>query len=407
MNTKILERSQRIISSVSLEFVREMYWKIDWNNKLIWIVGQRWIGKTTLILQYLKKEKIKNALYFSADNINLIETGLYYFVEELYLQNGIKVFAIDEIHKYKNWNQELKNLYDDFPDIKIVFSGSSSVDLIKGKYDLSRRVLLYKMKGFSFLEYINKIKNLSFKSYNLIDILENTSEIIEGIYNELGDEIFVLFNEYLKRWYYPFSFESEKIETFYSKLFEVIDKLVYEDISNFYNMDSTNLEKLKKIIVFFAISKPWELSINSIKNKLWISFDTASNYLQILNEVWILKSIYVEGNISRSIRKAKKIYIDNSNLMYAISDEIWIEQEIWTVREIFFINQFSKKIFYSDIWDFMIKIGLEKYYFEIWWKNKKRKQLKGKKNSFVVADNIIFSSDKKIPLWLFWFLTNK
>jgi hypothetical protein len=210
----------------------------------------------------------------------------------------------------------------------------------------------------------------------------------------------------LKKWYYPFSFESERLETFYSKLFEVIDKLIYEDISNFYKMDSTNLEKLKKIIVFFAISKPWELSINSIKNKLWISFDTASNYLQILNEVWILKSLYVEWNISKSIRKAKKIYIDNSNLIYTISDEIWIEAEIWTIREIFFINQFSKNIFYSDIWDFMIKIGLENYYFEIGWKNKKRKQLKNKKNSFVVADNIIFPNDKKIPIWLFWFIKN-
>ena len=154
-----------------------------------------------------------------------------------------------------------------------------------------------------------------------------------------------------------------EIESFYSRLLVVIDKLVYEDISNFSKLESTNLEKLKKIIIFFSLSKPWELSINSIKNKLWISFDTAANYLQILNDIWILKSLYVEWNISKSIRKAKKMYIDNTNLIYTISNEVWMNVELWTIREIFFINQFSKNIFYSDIGDFMIKIWEENYYF--------------------------------------------
>lgn len=327
-----------------------------------------------------------------------------WFCGKIIFRKLIKYFFFDKIHKSRNWNQELKNLYDDFPDIKIVFSGSSSIDLIKGKYDLSRRVLLYKMKWFSFKEYVNKVKNINLKNYSINEIIEKTPDLVEDIYKELWDEILVLFNNYLKFWYYPFNFESEKIESFYSRLFEVIDKLVYEDISNFYKMDSTNLEKLKKIIIFFSLSKPWELSINSIKNKLWISFDTAANYLQILNDVWILKSIYIEWNISKNIRKAKKLYVDNSNLIYTISNETWIEVEIWTIREIFFINQFEKNLFYSYIWDFTLKLWLENYYFEIWWKSKKRKQLKNKENSYIVADSIIFPSEKKIPIWLFWFL---
>ena len=162
-------------------------YKIDWSARLIGIVWQRWIGKTTILLQYLKKENILNFVYFSADNIALIEIWIYKIVEKLYLENWIKTFFIDEIHKSQNWNFELKNLYDDFPNIKIVFSGSSSIDLIKWKLDLSRRVLLYKMKWFSLKEFINK------------------------------------------------------------------------------------KEKLKKIIIFFSLSKPWELSINSLKNKLGIS----------------------------------------------------------------------------------------------------------------------------------------
>ena len=403
---KILEKSKRLILGTDISFIRDIYFEIDWSARLIWIVWQRWIWKTTILLQYLKKENIEKSIYFSADNINLIEVWIYTFVEKLYLENGIKVFFIDEIHKSKNWNAELKNLYDDFPEIKIVFSGSSSIDLIKWKYDLSRRVLLYKMKWFSFKEYVNKVKNIKLENYEISEILKNSENIVNNIYKELWDEILVLFNRYLRFWYYPFNFESDKIESFNKRLFEVIDKLVYEDISNFYKMDSTNLEKLKKIIIFFSLSKPWELSVNSIKNKLWISFDTAANYLQILNDVWILRGLYVEWNISKSIRKAKKLYIDNSNLIYTISNETWIQAEIWTVREIFFINQLNKNLFYSDIWDFMLKIWLENYYFEIWWKNKKRKQLQNKENSFIVADSIIFPTKWKIPIWLFGFIKN-
>jgi hypothetical protein len=214
----------------------------------------------------------------------------------------------------------------------------------------------------------------------------------------------VLFNKYLEFWYYPFNFESEKKESFFKRLLEVIDKLVYEDISNFYSLDSTNLEKLKKIIIFYSLAKPWELSINSIKNKLWISFDTASNYLQILNNVWILKSLYSEWNISKSIRKAKKIYIDNTNLVYCVAEEFWIIPEIGTIREIFFVNNFSKNLFYSEIWDFMLNIWLEKYYFEVWGKNKTKKQLKNAKKSFVVSELIIFPINEKLPLWLFGFV---
>ena len=404
MYSNIIDKSNRLILNTDISFIRDIYNKIDWSTRLIWIVWQRGVWKTTLLLQYLQKEKIDNCLYFSADNINLINIWIYNFVEKLYLENWIKIFFIDEIHKSKNWKQELKNLYDDFPNIKIVFSGSSSIDLIKWKYDLSRRVLLYKMNWFSFKEYINKVKKINLESYDINNIINNPDKIVKDIYNVLWDEILVLFNNYLQFGYYPFNFESNNKESFYSKLFEVINKTVYEDISNFYKLNSTNLEKLKKIIIFFSLAKPWELSINSIRNKLWISFDTAVNYLQILNDIWILKSIYIEGNISKNIRKAKKVFIDNSNLIYTISNELWINPEIWTVREIFFVNQFNKNLFYSDIWDFTLNKWLDKYYFEIWWKNKKRKQLQNKNNSFVISDSIIFPSEWKIPLWLFWFI---
>jgi hypothetical protein len=358
-------------------------------------------------LQYLKINNLKKWVYFSADNINIIKYWLYEVINNLYFKEWKREFFIDEIHKYQNWNQELKNIYDDFVDIKIVFSGSSSIDIIKWKYDLSRRLTLYRMTWFSFREYLNKTKKLNLKSYSLEEILKNHENLSKEIHNQIWNEIISDFWMYLKSWYYPFSFESDILETFYNKLLWTIDKLIYEDISNFYKLDSLNLEKLRKIIIFFAFSTPWELSINSLKEKLGLAYDTVVNYLDILQEVGLIRWLSTFWVISKTIRKSKKIYIDNTNIIYAIQNETWFNLEIWTLREIFFLNQLSNKykVFFSDIWwDFLINIWENKYIFEVWWKNKTKKQIKNLSNSFVVSDDIIFGSQNKIPLYLFWFI---
>ncbi|MFA5917678.1 MAG: AAA family ATPase [Candidatus Gracilibacteria bacterium] len=407
MFEKIIEKSNILVSATDLSFVRNIYDEIDWSQKLIGIVGQRGIGKTTLLLQYLKINNLKKGVYFSADNINIIKYGLYEVINNLYFKEGKREFFIDEIHKYQNWNQELKNIYDDFVDIKIVFSGSSSIDIIKGKYDLSRRLTLYRMTGFSFREYLNKTKKLNLKSYSLEEILKNHENLSKEIHNQIGNEIISDFGMYLKSGYYPFSFESDILETFYNKLLGTIDKLIYEDISNFYKLDSLNLEKLRKIIIFFAFSTPGELSINSLKEKLGLAYDTVVNYLDILQEVGLIRGLSTFGVISKTIRKSKKIYIDNTNIIYAIQNETGFNLEIGTLREIFFLNQLSNKykVFFSDIGgDFLINIGENKYIFEVGGKNKTKKQIKNLSNSFVVSDDIIFGSQNKIPLYLFGFI---
>ena len=159
MIEKIIEKSYRKIQSTPMKYIRDLYYKIDWNQRLVGIVWQRGVGKSTLLLQYLSENKNNISVYFTADNINIVAEGLYNTVEKLYLKKWIVHFFIDEIHKYHNWNQELKNIYDDFDDIKVVFSGSSSIDLIKWKYDLSRRLTLYRMYWLSFREYMNIITN--------------------------------------------------------------------------------------------------------------------------------------------------------------------------------------------------------------------------------------------------------
>ena len=373
------------------------------NQRLVGIVWQRGVGKSTLLLQYLSENKNNISVYFTADNINIVAEGLYNTVEKLYLKKWIVHFFIDEIHKYHNWNQELKNIYDDFDDIKVVFSGSSSIDLIKWKYDLSRRLTLYRMYWLSFREYMNIITNNNFWTYTLEEIVNN-SEVSREIYAKIGDKILYHFHKYLKWGYYPFFQESNNKEVYYGKLQWTIDKLIYEDISNFYKIESLNLEKMRKIIIFYAFAQPWKLSINAIKEKIWLAYDTTANYLEILQDVWILKGVNSNGVISKSIRKAKKIFIDNTNIVYAISNETGYNIEIWTIREIFFINNFKKNIFFSEIWDFCIKKWEKEFVFEVGGRNKKRKQLKWIDNGYVVSDDILLSSDKKIPLWLFWFI---
>jgi len=409
---KILDKSKRLILNISTDFIRDMLNEIDWNQRLIWIVWYRWVWKTTLLLQYLKINKTKNSIYFSADHFTILEKWLYNLIEELYLQSWITTFFIDEIHKYQNWNQELKNIYDDFSKIKIVFSWSSSIDLLKWKYDLSRRLVIYKMQWFSFREYLNKVKNLKLEKINSENIIENYQEISENIYEKIWDEIIFLFKKYLEIGYYPFNFESEdrfwdlNKEVFYWKVNWTIDKIIYEDISNFYSLNTSSLENIKKIIIFFAFSKPWELSINWLKEKLQVSYDTVIKYLDILKDIWIINSVYPKWKIWHTIRKSKKILIDNSNLIYSINEEVWRWVEVWTVREIFFINQIKKteKVFYSNIWDYTLSINWEDFIFEIWWKNKNKKQIKNIDNSFLVKDDILFWKNNIIPLWLFWFL---
>lgn len=401
---ELINTSNRLINSVKTDFIRSVYYEIDWSWRLIWIVWQRWVGKTTLILQYLKNLEVKNKLYFSADDIAILNDWLLKTVSNFYLNENIKVFAIDEIHKYKNWNQELKNIYDSFPDINVIFSWSSSIDLIKWKYDLSRRVNLIKMQGFSFREYINKVKWLNIEKLTLEQIIN--WNWVNKIYETIWDEIIYLFKNYLKIGYYPFTFESEFSDVYYNKIWWVIDKLIYEDIANFYSLDTANLEKFKLIIMFYAFSLPWNLSINSLKNKLSIAYDTAVNYLQILNEIGVIKSIYIDWVISKMIRKANKLYLDNSNLIYYFNNSIWKQVEIWTIREIFFVNQVAYKsnLFYSESWDFMSYISWEKYYFEVWGKSKKQSQIKNLQNAFIVKDDLILPIWNQIPLWVFWFL---
>lgn len=391
---------RRLIDEIKLDHYRFLYHKIKLSSRITGIVGARGVGKTTLMLQMIKSQFLNNAVfYFSADHIYFENTTLYEFIEDLHLTDGIEIFFIDEIHKYKNWNQELKNIYDGFPSIKIVFSGSSSIDLVKGGYDLSRRAKLYRLPGMSFREYLNfntenKLNSISFE--NLMKNHQGYDKILSNIPKLKGH-----FNDYLRHGYYPF--KEEDPLSYHEKILTVIDKTIYEDIANFYNLKTANLHNFKKILHFLTSILPGTLSVHNIAKNLSIDDKTVMNYLLNLSETGLINLIYPSEGGNQGLRRPEKIFLSNTNLQYAIEGIINNKVEVDTIRELFFVQatiNSGKQVFHSKIGDYLV----DGFTFEIGEKSKTYKQIKGQKKAFLVKDNILTSRKTEIPLVFFGFL---
>ena len=399
---KILTTYRRLLKSTNYQTHRYLFDSFNTKSRLTGLIGPRGTGKTTLLLQYLKeKSDNKNeSIYVSLDNIYFTQTKLIDFVDDLYEINGIRSYFFDEVHKYPNWDQELKNIYDSYPNINIVFSGSSSIDLIKGTYDLSRRGKLFKLRGMSFREYLEFRLNTNLKSFSFEDILSNPETVIEeisGIERLKGH-----FLEYLDSGYYPFLFEDE--ENYHQKIINIIDKTIYEDISNFYKLKTENLINFRKILSYLATIPPGQLNRNSISKQIGLDNKTVENYLNILNETGLVCLIKENKSGSGLLKSTEKIYLDNPNIYKAIIDEIGFEYKKGTVREVFFIKMLQnsgEKVYYSRVGDFKIR----DYNFEIGGRSKQKKQIKDSlQNSYLVKDDILYSSKYEIPLYLFGFL---
>lgn len=378
--------------------VREIYYEIDFSQKLIWIIWPRWVWKSTILIEYLKQNNLSNSLYISADNIYFLENNLFEFALKFKREFDGKILLIDEIHKYKNWQQELKNIYDSIPDLQIIFSWSSSIDLKNWNYDLSRRAKLYYLNWFSFREYINYLYWLNIKKYELNDILNNHINICLNLWNI---PVIKYFKEYLENWYYPYYVNEKQKDN--QKILETIDKTIYDDISKYYNVKTENLIYFKRILNYLSITNPWEINSNKISKTLEIDNKTVNNYLEILEKWWLIRFLLKDINWYNIMKNTSKIYLDNTNLIYSISKNLGKEINIWLIRELFFLNSIQNKninICFSEKWDFKVNDNL----FEIWWKNKTYKQISWLNNSFLVVDDIIIWEKNTIPLYLLWFL---
>ncbi len=392
----------KLLDSVNLGTYRYLYHQFAPKGRLTGIIGPRGVGKTTLLLQYIKHNypDTQKVFYFSADNIYFSKTTLFDFVFETNQHRKTTTYFIDEIHKYKNWNQELKNIYDSFPDINIIFSGSSSIDLIKGSYDLSRRAKLYHLEGLSFREYINFKNHTTYESVSFETLLSRnptlnqTFSTIEGIKGE--------FIDYLKYGYYPFVFEDKT--SYYERIEQIIDKTIYEDIANFYSLKTENLHYLKKILNYLTTISPGEVSTHNLANNLSINDRTAFHYLTMLSEVGLVRFVYPHAQGGKLLRKPAKVFVNNTTLCHAINKQLAQPIDKGTLRELFFVQMLQNAgilLNYSTIGDYEALNTV----FEIGGKNKKRKQLqKTSKNTFLVKDDILTSQPGTLPLYFLGFL---
>ena len=383
----------KILNIINTPYKRYFFDLVDFDNKIIGVIGARGVGKTTFLIQYLKNFRFDETLYLSADSILASGISLYEIAEK-FSKYGGRILVIDEIHKYKNFEIELKEIYD-FLDIQVLFSGSSAISLEHSKADLSRRAILYKVKGLSFREFLELKLNTSFNKFSLEEILNNHIDIAREITSKV--KIFKYFKEYLEYGYYPYYFSTPKS---YKLLVEnSINTAIENDLLYIFHINIDNIEKLKQLVKYLCLSKPYELNISNLSKRIGIGRDTLYRYIHYLNLADVFKRVDVLNKKDTTFLKPSKLYLQNPNLYYTFC----LDNEIGTIREIFFINQIevNYKVNYSKIGDFLVN---EKYIFEIGGKNKTKYQIKDISNSYLVLDDIEIGFENKIPLYLFGFL---
>jgi predicted AAA+ superfamily ATPase len=388
------DKQQRLINSLdAITYRRESFKYIDNKERMVGLIGSRGVGKTTLMLQYISQFEADEALYFSADDLLVLSYGIYDIVEEHYALGG-RVVAIDEVHRFKNWSQHLKNIYDSFPDLTIRISGSSMLNILYESHDLSRRLVLKKVKRLSFREYLILKEKIELEAYSFRDILKQHQKISSKAIQK-HPKILSYFKDYLEFGCYPYGLES----LFFSeKLFNALEKIIYEDIPSLNKIKYDQLVIFKKLIFIIVNAKvPYKVSVDGLSKELGISEPTLYVYFDILNKTGIFNSI--KKYSKKLSRKPDKLLFDNTNILYAYAKEYKIATEISTIRETFFASCFGDNLtlYYSDIGDFKV----EEYIFEVGGKGKSFKQLEGIENGYLVIDTDLTTHKRKIPLWLF------
>ncbi len=401
---QLFEISHRLIQNVSTAFKRGLYFEINWNLRLIEIKGSRGVGKTTLILQKAKEaeENGKKVLYFSADLPYFYKNNLFDTADKFQKYGG-EILFIDEIHKYpqkekqNDWAQEIKNIYDALPDLQVIYSGSSILQLYQSAGDLSRRKTTYFLNGLSLREYLIYNGKIKFEKFSLHHIIENHVEIGKNISSKI--KILPEFQSYLKIGYYPFYNESP--ESFLQRLGDIINVIIDTDIPYVSLMPQVTAYKIKQLLAAVSSTVPYTPNLSNTASELYIADQrTLIAYLNYLEKAELISTLGARAVGNKILNKPAKIYLNNSNLMYAIDKNL---VNIGTLRETFFLNQvrYLFPVNYPKTSDFYVD---NKYSFEVGGKSKGNSQIKDLENSFIVKDDIEIGYAHVIPLWIFGFL---
>lgn len=384
----LYQKFEILLHNTTTDFKRYLYHKVAWDSRMIGIIGPRGVGKTTMILQYIRENlNSRIALYVSADDIYFGKNRLYDLADSIYKHAGEYLF-IDEIHKYNNWSQELKNIYDSFPTLKIVFTGSSVLDILKGSSDLSRRAIIYNLQGLSFREYLKLFHNLDSEVYSLEQIVRNEVKL-KDIAHPLP-----LFNDYLKRGYYPFGLENE-MEI---RLGQIIVQTLETDIPQYANLNVGTSRKLKRLLSIIAESVPFKPNFSKISGIIDVSRNSLDDYFAYMEKAGLISQLRSETSGIRGLGKVDKVYLDNTNIIYNLVGD---KSNTGNIRETFFYNQMrlNNEIKASEKADFVVN----DYTLEIGGKNKQQSQIDKDGKSFIVKDDIEFGYLNVIPLWAFGF----
>lgn len=378
----------QLLRSTSTKFHRYLYHNINWNNRMIGIVGPRGVGKTTLVLQHIKEELNRDtSLYVIAEDIYFSTHNLVDLADTFVRMGGQHLF-IDEIHKYDGWSPELKLIYDYHPNLHVVFTGSSVLDIVEGISDLSRRARMYHLQGMSFREYLSMKNNIELPVYTLESILTH--------HVQLPKDFLPLphFAQYIKRGYYPFTILIDDYEFF---LNQIVNVTLENDIPQYANLTIAAARKYKKLLSIIAQSAPFKPNFTQIAGQISVSRNQVADMCAMIEKSGLIAQLREPTRGIQSLGKVDKIYLDNTVLVNSLGAP---HVDVGTIRETFFFNQLrlNHNICSSPASDFLVN---EKYTFEVGGKSKKQRQIQSIDNAFVVKDDIETGYANIIPLWMF------
>jgi uncharacterized protein len=394
----LVAKFRGLIQSINSPFKRSLFHRINWSGRGIRIDGARGVGKSTLMLQFIKEQlPIQKTLYLTLDDLYFKQHTLTEVAEEFYQYGGRHLF-LDEVHKYANWPIEVKNLYDFKPDLQLVISGSSILALQKSTADLSRRVINYKMPELSFREYLALTLNIELPNFTLEEILSNHEAITSTVLEKL-DSPLAHYKHFEKFGAYPFFIEGEA--DYFVRLNQLINIIIDYDLPEAKALEGASLSKLKKLLYILSRAVPFKPNINKLAEDIGTNRTRVLELLDMLEKAQLIRFLRSETQGISLMNKPEKIYLHNTNFIHALADE---KPNEGNLRETLLLGQLQDaglSVTYPTSGDFLVN---GKYLLEVGGKNRSDKQIKNHDYAYIVADNIESGFGKKIPLWLFGFL---